>query len=250
MPAPRAPRVAFFDIETAPITALVWEMRETNVLHVLRPTYMLCYSLKWADRKAIKTRSLNDYPGYDPSTGCDKALVSELHSDMSEADFIIAHNGDSFDLKKTNSRLIVHGLAPPEPFKTIDTLKIARRQFKFDSNKLDNIGRYLGIGRKLPNTGKDLWVGCMNGDLKSWSDMRKYNAQDVRLLEAVYNRIAPWHSTHPNFTAYTEKPGCPVCQSINIQSRGFNVAKTRKTQRLHCQDCGHWFAGATVRPGS
>lgn len=247
MPTPRAPRIAFFDIETAPINALVWEMFEANAVHVIEPTFMLCYSLKWGDQKKIKTRSLNDYPGYDQKRTCDKALVTELHKDMSEADIICAHNGDSFDIKKSNSRFIVHGLPPLPPVKSVDTLKIARRYFKFDSNKLDNIGRYLGLGRKLPNTGKDLWVGCMSGDAKSWRSMRKYNEQDARLLEAVYNKIAPWHVTHPNLTAYTDKPGCPVCQSQKIQARGFNVAKTRKTQRLQCQGCGHWFSGATIK---
>lgn len=244
-----SPRIAFFDIETAPITALVWEMFDTNVLHVIQPTYMMCYSLKWSDKKSIKTRSLNDYPGYDQKRTCDRALVTELHKDMSDADIIVAHNGDSFDIKKTNARLIVHGLQPPAPFKTVDTLKIARRSFKFDSNKLDNIGRYLGLGRKLPNTGKDLWVGCMNGDPKSWATMRRYNAQDVRLLEAVYLKIRPWSVSHPNLSAYSLKPGCPVCQSTNVQSRGFNVAKLRRTQRWQCRemDCGHWFSGATVK---
>jgi len=209
---------------------------------------MLCYSLKWSDRKGIKTKSLDQYPGYEQNRFCDKALVSELHKDMSQDNQLICgHNLDSFDMKKMQARFAVHALPPIPTAKTIDTLKIARRHFKFDSNKLDNIGRYLGVGRKLPHTGKDLWIDAMNGCPKALALMRRYNAQDVRLLEAVYLKIRPYHTTHPNLTAYSLKPGCPVCESTNIQSRGFNVAKTRRTQRLHCQDCGHWFAGSTVK---
>jgi hypothetical protein len=48
------------------------------------------------------------------------------------------------------------------------------------------LGHFLGIGRKLNHTGKALWLGCMSGDPKSWKKMRRYNQQDVRLLEAVY----------------------------------------------------------------
>jgi uncharacterized protein YprB with RNaseH-like and TPR domain len=242
------PRIAFFDIETAPITGLTWTMYEANVFHVIKPTYMLCYSIKWSDRKGVKTRSLDQYPGYELDRSCDKALATELHADMSTENMLIcAHNGDAFDIKKMQARFAVHDLPPIPPSKTIDTLKIARRNFKFDSNKLDNIGRYLGLGRKLPHTGKDLWVGCMNGDPKSLATMRRYNAQDCRLLEAVYHKIAPYHPTHPDLTAYSLEPGCPVCQSTNIQNRGVNVAKTRRTQRLHCQDCGHWFSGAVIK---
>lgn len=241
------PRIAFFDIETAPIKGLAWEIFDTNLLHVIDPTFMLCYSIKWADKKAVKTRALCDYAGYEKNKLCDRALVTELHADMASADIIVAHNGDAFDIKKSNARFIVHGLQPLPPFKTFDTLKQARKHFRFDSNKLDNIGRYLGVGRKLPNTGKDLWLGCMDGDAKSWRSMKKYNAQDVHLLEAVYLKIRSWSASHPNLTAYTMKPGCPVCQSQNVQMRGFNVAKTRRTQRLQCRDCGHWFSGATVK---
>lgn len=241
------PRILFVDIETAPIKGFTWEMFEANVMHVVQPTYMLCYAYKWADKDKVSTSALCDYPGYEKDKENDAALVTDLHKLMSSADIIIAHNGDSFDIKKSNARFIVHGLEPPPPFKTIDTLKIARRYFKFDSNKLDNIGRYLQVGRKMPHTGKDLWLGCMAGDPKSWRIMRRYNAQDVRLLEAVYLKLRSWNKTPPDVRAYTGRTGCPVCQSKNVQCRGFNVAKTRKTQRMQCRDCAHWFTGRTIK---
>jgi uncharacterized protein YprB with RNaseH-like and TPR domain len=244
------PRIAFIDVETAPIDALVWTMFEANVIHVNEPTYLLCYAIKWVGQSRVTTRALCDYPGYARNKKSDKALLADLWADLDGADILVAHNGDSFDFKKINARLLVHGYKPPSPFKTVDTLKIARRHFKFDSNKLDNIGRYLQVGRKLPHTGKDLWLGCMRGDAKSWRTMRRYNAQDVHLLERVYEKLKPWASNHPALTTYTERPGCPVCSSTHTQQRGFNVAKTRKTPRLHCQDCGHWFTGSVKKNGT
>ncbi len=242
-----APKVAFIDIETAPITALVWNMFDTNVIHVIEPTYILSYAIKWRGEKKITTRALCDYRGYAKRKSYDGALVKDLWKDLDQADIIIAHNGNRFDIPKINSRLIVHGHRPPSPFKTIDTLIIARRCFKFDSNKLDNIGRYLEVGSKLSHTGKELWVGCMEGDPKSWRIMKRYNAQDIVLLESVYEEIKPWDKSHPNLAIYDDTPGCPTCRSSNVQNRGFNVAKTRKTQRLHCRDCGAWFAGKTIK---
>lgn len=245
------PRIAFFDIETAPIQAFVWEMFEANVLHVIRPTYMLCYSLKWADKKSIKTRRLCDYPGYSEDMHCDKALVTELHADMSAADIIIGHNGDAFDIKKANARFAVHGLPPPPPRKTVDTLKISRKNFKFDSNKLDNIGRYLKVGHKTPNMSKDVWLGCMDGDHKAWAKMGRYNAQDVRLLEAVHNRISGWDNNYPDLRAYTGESGhsCPNCLSTNVHSKGSYVVQRRRYQRFQCQevDCQRWFKGDLIK---
>jgi DNA polymerase elongation subunit (family B) len=242
------PRVALLDIETAPIKAFAWDMFETNLAHVIEPTFMLSFAYKWLGQDKVHTRALCDYPGYSKNKINDKALVSDLWDVLDRADIVIAHNGDAFDIKKTNARFIVHGLSPPTPFKSIDTLKIARQSFRFDSNKLDNIGRYLQVGKKLAHTGIHLWLGCMDGDMASWRMMKRYNAQDVRLLEQVYEKLKPWAKSHPMLTAYApqKKLACPTCLSHDVISRGWNIAKFRKTPRLQCKGCGHWFSG----PGS
>jgi hypothetical protein len=245
----RQPKILFVDIETAPIEALTWGLFDTNVIHVIEPTFILCFAYKWLGKSQVHTRALCDYPGYSKNKKSDRALVQDLWDLLDEADIVVAHNGDAFDIKKTNARFVVHGLHPPAPFKTVDTLKIARRHFKFDSNKLDNIGGYLGVGRKLPHTGKHLWLGCMKGDSKSWRVMRRYNAQDVRLLERVYDKIKAWSPSHPILTAYAPrlKPACPTCLSEHVRSGGWNTAKFKKTPRFQCISCGHWFTGAPIK---
>ncbi len=241
------PRILYVDIETAPIKGYTWTMFEANVIHVIEPTFMLCYAYKWADKKTIGVSRLCDYPNYKKDLTNDKALVTDLHALFASADIIIAHNGDSFDLKKSNARFIVHGLEPPPPVKSIDTLKISRKNFKFDSNKLDNIGRYLKVGQKLSNMSKDVWLGCIDGDPSSWQKMKRYNAQDVRLLEAVYLKVRPWHATHPDLRNYTGRTGCPTCKSQRVQCRGFHFNKTRKTQKMQCLDCRRWYQGRVIK---
>lgn len=239
----REPKILFLDIETAPINGLSWTLFDTNIIHVIDPTFILCFAYSWLGRKTVRTKALCDYPGYKRDKKNDKALVQDLWDILDGADVVIAHNGDAFDIKKTNARFIAHGMPPPTPYKTVDTLKVARRNFKFDSNKLDNIGRYLEVGRKLPNTGKDLWLGCMAGDPKAWKLMRRYNAQDVRLLERVYHRMKGWHSGHPQLTAISPRSvtSCPACLSAHVTRQGWRIAKVRKSPRWQCQDCGHWF---------
>jgi uncharacterized protein YprB with RNaseH-like and TPR domain len=242
----RGPRIAFIDIETAPILMTAWGLFEQNAVWVERDTFLLSFAVQWSDQKNVKTYALPDYPGYKRNKHNDKHLVRDLWKVLNAADLICAHNGDAFDIKKINSRLAVHGFTPPAPYKTIDTLKMARRQFKFDSNKLDNLARYFSIGRKLPNTGAVLWRGCVEGDPKSWRTMRRYNAHDVRLLRGVYEKLKCWSPTHPDLRLYAGGAGCPTCQSNNIQRRGVSVAKARRYQRFQCLDCGSWHSGQSV----
>lgn len=243
-----SPRIAFIDIETAPIIMAAWTVYEANAVWVERDTYIMCFAVRWSDEKRTKTYALPDYPRYRRHKHDDKDLCKDLFRILDAADIVVAHNGDAFDIKKINSRLAVHGFKPPSTYKTIDTLKIARRTFKFDSNKLDNLGRYLGEGRKIPNTGAALWRGCVDGDERSWRTMRRYNAKDVDLLVNVYDRLKAWAPNHPDLRAWRGAPlGCPTCQSSNVQRRGFIVAKTQRRERFQCCDCGAWYSGKTFK---
>lgn len=246
----REPRILFLDIETSPIIMASWSIRspEASAVWVERDTFILMFSYKWAHERTVKTCCLPDFPRYKTHKHDDKQLCGVLHRLMDDADIICAHNGDAFDIKKINSRLITNGFAPPSPFKTIDTLKAARRAFKFDSNKLDNIGRYLNEGRKIPNTGAALWRGCVNGDPKSWRIMRRYGKQDTDLLARVYERIKPWMPNHPNLNLYTgQSSHCPTCQSPRIKRSGLHYLKTTIRQRFKCQDCGARWCGDIVK---
>jgi RNase_H superfamily len=240
------PKILLFDIETSLTRVYVFDLYPkhggTNVVEIDEPWYMLSFSWKWLGQKHTCVAALPDFPGYAKNRSCDKALVTELYRLISEADIIVAHNGDRFDLRKSNARFIEHGFAPPAPYKTVDTLKIARKHFKFDSNRLDDLGHFLGVGRKLANTGKALWLGCMSGDPKSWDKMRRYNKQDVRLLEAVYLKLRAWTTTHPNLDHYTRANACPVCQSKDLVRHSFAYISTGKRQRMTCKGCGHRFA--------
>lgn len=244
--APRQPRILFIDIETAPIIAAIWTTYEANAVWVERDTFILSFAAKWAHERRVKTYALPDYPRYKTHKHDDKYLVRELWQLLDSADIVIAHNGDAFDIKKIKSRMLVHRMKPFSPFKSIDTLKIAR-SCKFDSNKLDNLGRYLQEGRKIPNTGAHLWRGCCAGDPKSWRIMRRYNAGDVSLLERIYERLKPWAPNHPNLTLYTRASGCPTCQSDNIKMRGLNYGKSVVRQGFQCLDCGKSYSGAMVK---
>jgi hypothetical protein len=118
-----------------------------------------------------------------------------------------------------------------------------------DSNKLDSACQFLGLGRKLAHEGKATWLGAMRGDPKSWRIMRKYNAHDVRLLQALYNHVKPWAAPNavPNVNLYNGGCGCPACGSANIKKRGLSYTKTVVRQRYRCSDCKAWHSGERIK---
>lgn len=236
-------KILLFDIETAPILGHVWGMRETDVIAKERDWFMLCFAYKWLGEKKVTVKALPDFKGYKKNKLDDEALVTALWELFDKADIIVAHNGDSFDIKKANARFIKHCLPVPSPYLTFDTLKAARRVASFPSNKLDNIGLDLGIGRKLPHTGIHLWLSCMAGDKESWALMKRYNAQDVVLLEKVYLKLRGW-SKHPNVNLTSRRPqACPKCSSPHIQSRGFHYNHTSERHQYQCMNCLGWCYG-------
>ena len=133
------------------------------------------------------------------------------------------------------------GMSPPSPYSQIDLLKTARQQFRFPSNKLDYVGRALGLGQKVSHEGFELWIKCMNKDKDAWTRMQAYNVQDVLLLEKVYKRFLPWIKNHPNRGVHMDTDHvCPTCGSDNVKRRGYNHTKAGKYQRYQCGSCATW----------
>ena len=250
-------KILLYDIESSPLTVLSWgayQKGNWNALKVLEDWRMLTFAYKWHGAKTTHVKGLPDYDLYKKDPKDDKALIADLWELFNEADIIIGHNGDQFDIKKTNARFIYHGMTPPPPTKSIDTLKVARKHFKFTSNRLDALGEFLGVGRKEQTGGLDLWLDCMAGDDKAWRQMKKYNKQDVVLLEDVYNKLTPWMHNHPNIhlnLVDDEVPKCtnPDCQSDKLQRRGYGRTNTTIHQRYQCQDCGKWGRGKNIKSG-
>jgi hypothetical protein len=242
LPAQPKPRIILFDIETAPSLGYYFDRyKEGNIVATTQDWFILSFAYKVKGERKIHYHCLADYPGYDKNKTDDKALVTDLHRLVfSKADCLIGHNIARFDDRKSKARFLAHNLPPPPPIKTIDTLKIARRVFKMDSNRLADIGEYLGLGGKLSHTGWKLWEACINGDRKAWAQMGRYNKRDVDLLEQVYDRLAPWQ---PNPPILIHGDGCPGCHSLKVQRRGWNIAKKSRTARMQCQNCAQWFSG-------
>lgn len=240
---PSKTRVLFFDIETMAKKIYAWGDYEVNSIETAQHWYMLSFAWKWLGEKQTYVKGLPDYKGYKKDTTNDKLLVQDLWKLFDEADVIVAHNGKSFDIKKSNARFAKHGMQPPSPYKIIDTKIVAKSYFKFDSNKLDSLGDYFGIGRKINTGGFALWLGCEAGDKKSWDKMKRYNRYDVILLEKVYKHMMPFMRNHPNVALMDGNlRHCPNCGGSNLIRQGYHYTRTTATQQYQCKDCHSWHS--------
>ena len=163
-------KVLILDIETAPINAYVWGIWNQNIgTHQIQSDWFcLTWAAKWLFEDKVYSAKLrpNEVQNQD-----DKRIIEGIWKLVNEADIVIAHNGEKFDMPKLNSRFIINGLNPPLPYQQIDTLKHIRRQFGFTSNKLDYVNKLLNLERKK-ETNFELWERCMKGNANALSALR------------------------------------------------------------------------------
>lgn len=230
-------RLLNIDIETAPNTAHVWGLFKQNIgiNQLLNTGRVMCFAAKWYGEKKIEFRS-----EFHDGT---ELMIQRAWELLDEADAVLSYNGKRFDMPTLNREFLKYQHQPPAPYKHVDLLETAKREFRFASNKLDHLSKELGIGEKVRHEGHDLWIQCMAGDASAWSRMRKYNRQDVVLVEELYERLRPWIKSHPNHAMFRDDHDtvCTNCGSDNLQSRGFAVTRTQKYRRFQCQDCGTWM---------
>lgn len=227
-------KILHLDIETAPNKCYTWGLWDQNIAinQIVDPGYTLCWAAKWEDSGPVMFDSIHESKP--------KKMVEQAWRLLERADAVVHYNGSKFDIPVLNREFIYYGLEPPSQFREIDLLKTVRSRFKFPSNKLDYVSQQLGLGSKTKHMGMDLWRDCMDGDDKAWALMKRYNKQDVVLLQKLYKELLPWIKNHPNWGAYldSDRPTCRNCGSENVVKKGIERTNTYSYQRYKCRSCG------------
>jgi len=225
----------YFDIETSPNVVLSWSVgHKINLSYdnIIRERAVICVCWKWEGESEVHSLSWNK--------GDDKQLLKSFITVMCEADELVGHNGDNFDIKWLRARAIKHGIKMPPTFSTIDTLKQSRQGFRFNSNRLDYIGKYLGLKGK-EETGYDLWKDIVLNNCKASMDkMVSYCKRDVVLLEKVHAKLNPYTKHKYNYAVANggNKVDCPECGSTNTRANGnrYTAAGTHY-KLMQCNSC-------------
>lgn len=180
----------------------------------------------------------------EAKAGDDLRIVNSLWEHLHNADIVVAHNGNRFDLPKFNTRMMAHDLPPYSPVRSIDTLKQVKKLANHTSSKLDYLAKFYNVGGKI-HTDRELWHNCTMGNKKQRKDalleMETYNKMDVDILLDTYLRIRPYMRSHPNLGVYINdnKERCHYCGSDNLQiTNDSYTTNVSKFQLYRCCDCG------------
>lgn len=180
----RPKRKLFFDLEVSANIVFSWRIgNDISLPHdsIIKERAIICVCYKWNDEKEVHS--------IEWKNGCDKDLLKKFAKIIDSADEVIGQNSDRFDIKWLRARCIHHDIPVSPKFNSIDTLKMAKAGFYFNSNKLDYMGQFLGLGKKI-KTESDLWKNItLFNDRKAMKSMVTYCKQDVNLLEQVYNKL-------------------------------------------------------------
>lgn len=236
-------RILTLDIETKPGMSRHFGMFNQNfgLAQVVEPVQLLSFGAKWLGDKDVLHFSEWEH-GFD-------GMVHAAHELLTEADILVTYNGDNFDVKHLAWEFARLGLPRPKPFKTIDLLKVVRREFRPMSKKLDFVASQLGLGNKVSHDGFALWMRVIDGDEKARKDFTRYCIQDVRLTEKLYLRLLPWLPSGVNLPLLAgNDAGCPVCGSPKLASEGDSTYTALTEYALmSCRRCKSWVRSNVVR---
>lgn len=238
------PRVLLYDHEVSPTLQWAYGIWQSNAIRVEIEPFIICFSYRWYGEKTTYNVRIALKKGdiFNPVklNYAERIVVEKLWKVLDEADIVVGHNAQGFDNKISMAAFLRHNMTPPSSFKTVDTLKVARSVARFNSNSLDNLCKYFGIGQKTDVKHSDVWYDYLNGAKKAVTQMVDYCNQDVNLLYKLYEKLRPYVKNHPNFSAYRNAFCCTNCGGTNLQSRGYKLYGTGHFRYYNCNDCGAW----------
>ena len=200
--------------------------------------YFPCAAYKWLGfGKTTIVSVLDDKERFKKDFRDDYHVAKTMHEVMTEADVIIGHNGDFFDIRNLNVIFRRHGLGPIPEKKTIDTLKAARKYFNFAGNSLADLLREFGLPEKED---KPDWANLTEGCPKAIKQAGKYCGIDVDRLEPVFLEIRPFMRRLPKTPIKNGRiTECEACRSKAIADKGPIYVGGRPQKRIKCMACKH-----------
>ena len=200
----------------------------------------ICAAWKWYDREGVEFAAEWQVGGYD-------GFMRAVWDVFNEADLIIGHNADRFDARHLMGGWAEMGLPAPSPYKVIDTLKIARGTFAYESNTLDALNKRLGIDAKTDKYDSRVAKAAVAGDKEAQDRIRFYNMGDIAASEALFDRLRPYARNIPHLGMWSDdEMACPSCGSTMTATGKTVHANVQRYEHLHCPNCGAHARGTTT----
>lgn len=243
-------KTLILDIETSPILAYVWGIRDQviGLDQIHTDWHIMAWSAKWLGDKAIHYYDVRKHPGND------LPILKPLWEMLNEADIVITQNGRRFDSKKINARFMLNHMKRPSPYRHFDTYELVKDVAAFTSNRLEYLtGQFCEKHKKSSHAkygGWRLWIECLKGNKTAWDEMKAYNIKDVLSTEELYLKIRAWApEKFPKVYEMTDAAKeCGSCGYVGKMIEGkLRKAKTKKYRQHTCPKCGSWQKGEIVK---
>lgn len=205
---------------------------------------MFSASWSWLEEDKIENVKITNFPtAFRRSFYNDYHVIKKLHSVISQADIIVAHNLKRFDWPKFYAKVIEHGLPPIDTPMMVDTL-LEYRKFGFTSKKLDSLCRKLELSRKM-KLESGLWLPATLGSEYAINKIAEYNSHDIPPLKELYLTVRPYMASHPNHNLTSEGKVCPKCGGTNITRQGYRKKGGALYPKFLCRSgpIPEWFQG-------
>jgi len=252
-------RILILDVERLPgLTQQYWwdrgDLKNRYVHHetVIREPRTTIVCAKWYDRPDIIRLAEWDKGGRG-------TFLKKVHRLIAEADIIVGHNVDGADIPWLKGDFylprIGHPYRPnlkplPEP-KTVDTLKVMRRQFKSGApfKSLDALCQIIGIPSKTDKYDRDAMERAVAGSVEDRERLTDYCAGDVIAGQWLYDWCRPHVKNHPALFI-DGKDRLTTCRSCGGELERVAkrwVADVFTYTMLCCVDCS-WSARLSIEP--
>ena len=226
----------FYDIETSFCEGTFWRPGYNQTIapnQILRQGQIICISWKWEGDDKIH------HVDWGLKDQCDKKVLEVFIAELDQANEIVAHNGDRFDVKWIRARAAFHNLDMKPYYRSIDTLKLTKKYFALPSYKLAEVAKYFGLAPKLDPGGLQTWIDIViHKDQEAIDTMLEYCDGDITTLEQVYQKIRKYTKPLMQHAVLggSNKFHCPECSHLGKWNKTHTTAAGTIKHYLKCRD--------------
>jgi hypothetical protein len=207
-------RILILDVERLPgITQQYWwDRADLNNRYIHNDTFVshprtTVVCAKWYDDPDVIRLAEWDKGGR-------KKFLRRVYRLLEQCDILVGHNVDNADLPWLRGDLHVEaGMPPLPPFKTVDTLKVLRQQFKAGApfKSLDAFCQVLGLPGKTDRYDREAMERAVSqASAEDRERLTDYCAGDVIATQGLLDWLRPFIKNHPALFV-TGKDKLTVC---------------------------------------
>ncbi|MCW2785232.1 MAG: hypothetical protein JWP74_1749 [Marmoricola sp.] len=200
-------RILILDVERLPgLSQQSWwdrgDLKNRYIHHetVTREPRTTILCAKWYDQPDVMRFAEWDKGGR-------KVFLKRIHALMAEADIIVGHNLDQADVPWLKGDFYLPRIGHPHrpdlpplpPFKTVDTLKVLRRELRSGApfKSLDAFCKIVGIPAKTDKYDRDAMERAVAGSDEDRLRLTDYCEGDVVATQWLYDWERPHIKNHP-----------------------------------------------------